>query len=365
MSVDDFLHLLHRYSGQDCSPDEMALIDRWYDRLRSELEPRLTTDERASLQRYLWQRIERRIDATSGEEHKQTGIRPIGASRRQWPVQRWAVAAVVVVLGMGAAGAFWFSGNALTGSPQNADKHSLSVFSKASPANWENDSRKPQLITLNDGSIVQLEPGAKLHALAKTNSQKREVWLTGRAFFSVKRDETKPFLVYAGTVVTRVLGTSFWVNAPLNAPAVDVSVRTGKVWVARLATYTLYTQTTPDSKQGVMLTPNQQVTFYTTKSQWAMGLVAKPQPLKIENDKAPAHFSFDETSLKDVLKTLENQYGIAISAPDKTLEHCRFTGDISQQPFYTQLEFICRSINASYELIGTQIVVSGPGCSPY
>ena len=361
MSVDEFLHLLHRYSRQDCSPDEIELIDRWYDRLRANLEPQLSLDERAILQRYLWQRIERRIEASM--EADEPISPPIGALRRLWPVRPWVVAAaVVVLLGVGTTLSYWFGGLSIGGLGSRGVREVVSALSGTSPTEWKNTTRQPQLITLTDGSTVQLEPGASLQAPAKPGAQTREVWLTGRAFFTVKRDTLRPFLVYTGSVLTRVLGTSFWVNAPANALAVDVSVRTGRVWVARQTAAPALVQETTPKGQGVVLTPNQRVTFYTTKSQWAMGLVAQPHPLELENIPVSAPFIFDETPLCDVFKSFDNQYGITVSAPDKTLANCRFTGDISQQDFYTQLELVCRSINASYEVIGTRIVISGPGC---
>lgn len=377
MSVDDFIHLLRRYGQQECSPDEVDLIDRWYDRLRAELEPRLTPDERFALQQYLWQRIERRMQIaepvgefepalalTDGPEpilHPST----IKAWRRP-RLSRWAVAAAVVVVGMGAALSYYLNNRDLTVREALPALTELVVPKADGTDEWRNTTRKSQQIKLDDGSTVQLEPGSQLHFAAPETGTKREVWLTGRAFFCVKRDEKRPFLVYTGAVVTRVLGTSFWVNAPANASAVDVSVRTGRVWVSRSTGGAVPETGSITGGHGVVLTPNQQVTFYTDKSQWDTGLVARPQPLKVDGA-APAEvrFGFDESPLPDVLKAFADQYGIEITAGDNLLENCRFTGDISGQPFFTQLELVCRAINASYEVVGTRIQISGPGCNPY
>lgn len=378
MTPDEFLKLLHRYSRHECSPDEIELIDQWYDRLRAEVEPRLTPEERQALQRHLWQRIEKRIGVVykppieNGEAShppRFNVVRPDveeaipDRQLRRWrPNWGWAAAAVAFVVGVGTVINYRYGDKWTAGSSATGGQAGQAIFQTETPTSWTNPTRQPKLITLGDGSTVQLQPGGQLKAPQKAGATTRDVWLTGKAFFSIKHDAKRPFLVYTGSVVTQVLGTTFWVNAPHNTPSVDVSVQTGRVWVSRRTG----DETTPvhptATGQGVMLTPNQQVTFYTDKSQWATGLIEQPRPLKMENNSLATSFNFDETPLTDVLETLQRQYGIEIAATNEALGNCRFTGDISQQPFFTQLELICRSINASYEVVGTRIVVSGAGC---
>ncbi|MFR5660052.1 MAG: FecR domain-containing protein [Butyricimonas faecihominis] len=67
-------------------------------------------------------------------------------------------------------------------------------------------------ITLADGSIVQLNSATQLKFPVVFDKEKREVYLTGEAFFEVQKDEKRPFYVIADGIKIRVYGTSFNVN---------------------------------------------------------------------------------------------------------------------------------------------------------
>lgn len=83
--------------------------------------------------------------------------------------------------------------------------------------------------TLPDGSQVELNGGSKLYGEADFGGDARKVRLEGEAFFSVKRDETKPFEVLTGAVRTTVLGTQFNLRAYQKNGPVHLSVVEGKV----------------------------------------------------------------------------------------------------------------------------------------
>src|SRR5690606_9914983 len=83
-------------------------------------------------------------------------------------------------------------------------------------------------VELPDGSVVWLNKGAKLSYLKGfKNFYDREVNLSGEAFFDVKPNAEKPFIIETANTATRVLGTSF--NVKTNGENVAVSVFSGKV----------------------------------------------------------------------------------------------------------------------------------------
>jgi hypothetical protein len=63
-----------------------------------------------------------------------------------------------------------------------------------------------------------------------------------------------------------------------------------------------------------------------------------------------------------VLKKLENAYGIQIIVENQMLNQCVFTADLNDLPLHTQLDLICKSVNASFEQRGTSIFINGEGC---
>ena len=75
-------------------------------------------------------------------------------------------------------------------------------------------------------------------------------------------------------------------------------------------------------------------------------------------------FEFDGATLNDIGTQISKAYGINIILENENLENCRFTGDIAAQPLYKKIEIICRAIDADYQIRGTEIVITGAGCTP-
>ena len=66
---------------------------------------------------------------------------------------------------------------------------------------------------LSDGTKVYLNAASELKYPVQFDSKKRQVHLSGEAYFEVAKDECRPFFVQAGDVRIRVLGTSFNVTS--------------------------------------------------------------------------------------------------------------------------------------------------------
>ncbi|WP_373512660.1 FecR family protein, partial [Persicitalea sp.] len=122
-----------------------------------------------------------------------------------------------------------------------------------------NDTDEPLFITLTDGSTISLQPRSRIsyaHNFNKTT--KREVHLSGEAFFEVAKDPNKPFYVFANELVTKVLGTSFNVRAYQDDEDITVEVRTGRVSVAVADQLGKQNMISTREREGILLLPNQQ-----------------------------------------------------------------------------------------------------------
>jgi transmembrane sensor len=230
----------------------------------------------------------------------------------------------------------------------------------------QNNSPSPLLIQLADGSNITLQPGSSIEYPKHFLREKREVKLIGEAFFQVAKDANRPFYVYAGKIVTHVLGTSFNVKQNAKTGDYEVAVRTGRVEV--------YTQTNEKENRrqntasnGVILVPNQKVIFTEQSQQFIASLVDNPQPLVDEEkaskkDMEQPRFEYQAAALGNVLQDLEKTYGIDFELERDALGLCLFTGDISNYDLFTKLDLICAALKASYEIKGTRILIKGRGC---
>lgn len=98
------------------------------------------------------------------------------------------------------------------------------------PITYETVKGQRSTIALEDGTVMQLNTDTRVVALLEDDE--RHVTIErGEAFFNVKRDEERPFLVDAGQTQVKVLGTKF--NVRLGASSNVVSVLSGLVSVAQ------------------------------------------------------------------------------------------------------------------------------------
>ena len=85
--------------------------------------------------------------------------------------------------------------------------------------------------TLPDGSVVTLAAHSKFIYTPGLTGDSRTISLEGDAGFSVVSDPARPFVVLAGDIAVRVLGTSFLVRS--GPDSTEVIVTTGVVEVSR------------------------------------------------------------------------------------------------------------------------------------
>lgn len=84
----------------------------------------------------------------------------------------------------------------------------------------------PERMTLEDGSVVELNAGAKVE-VDFTPNERRVHLVRGEAHFTVAKNPARPFIVAADKFSVRAVGTAFSVQ--LNRAAVSVLVTEGKV----------------------------------------------------------------------------------------------------------------------------------------
>lgn len=238
-----------------------------------------------------------------------------------------------------------------------------SIIPAVNMIHQKNITGKPIEIHLTDGSLVILKPNSSIYYSNSFNDTKREVFLEGDAFFDVFKDKQRPFLVYSGLIVTKVLGTSFAIK---NNPSgnTEVAVRSGKVQV--FENKELTGNVKPDL-HAVLLLPNQKVVYRIDNKNFETNLVDSPILVKevdnyISENKEHIPFIFNRDNLKTIIDELQKNYGVEIVVENEELNNCVFTGDVTEQDLYTKLKIICLTINANYEINGTKILITGPGC---
>ncbi len=239
---------------------------------------------------------------------------------------------------------------------QRSQQEAETVFVKQPDNGWIkifNEKTEVEKITLHDGSIISLEPGSEIQ-YPKQFGDKREICLSGEAFFEIAKDAKHPFLVYTSEVTTKVLGTSFRIKAHQQSKEIIVAVTTGKVSVFAK----------PDAReekiQEVTLTPNLQAVYDRRHQSVVKKIVDKPSVIK-----PPSVNKNYYTNIKvvNLLKALSESYGVEIKYSEAMLANCTLTTDImDEEGLYDQLEVICNALGAHYAMEGATIVIESNGC---
>lgn len=213
-------------------------------------------------------------------------------------------------------------------------------------------------VVLTDGSVVTLEPGSMLY-YPEMFASLREVYLVGDAFFEVAKDAAHPFLVYANEVTTKVLGTSFRVQALTGESEIIVAVKTGKVAVRA--------QTTSNDTHGnnivheVLLTPNQQAVYKRKEQVVLKQLVDKPEAI-VPPASPKDHYT--NTAVNSILEDLSTRYGVTIHYDEEALASCTLISDMAEgEGLFEQLEVICQALGGSYQTeADASITIQASGC---
>ena len=195
-----------------------------------------------------------------------------------------------------------------------------------------NTGRTPKEVLLDDGSKILLNRNSSISYSTKNT---RTLKLNGEAFFEVKKDDNKPFIVNTAELNLRVLGTSFNVNAYKNAKETLVSLVEGKLKVTALKHQEKYLS---PGEELVFNKENKRIHLNTFNSNSV--LAWKSSLIKCNN-----------TSLDFLMDRLENYYNIKID--NKTdFSNCVISGEFRSDLSLAEIiEIISFSHNIEFKAL--------------
>ncbi|QNF33221.1 FecR family protein [Adhaeribacter swui] len=200
--------------------------------------------------------------------------------------------------------------------------------------------------TLPDNSKVTLNGNSELRYTPWSAHQTREVTLRGEAYFSVQHTKNhQKFLVHLpGKMQIEVLGTEFNVTGRPNNTRVVLN--SGKVRL-RLS------NTQKNTPKEVEMEPGDMVEL-EPKS-------AKVAKIKVNPEKYSSWSSsmlvLDKTTLRELVSTLENTYGLQVTVPDTSLLRHTFSGKVPKQDAQILLLGLSKAFNLQITKKENQIII--------
>lgn len=206
---------------------------------------------------------------------------------------------------------------------------------KCNPAGQKSSFRLP------DGTVVYLHGNSKLSYPPFFSDDVRKVKMEGEAYFEVKQDLDKPFIVDLGKDQIRVTGTAF--NICSHKGFVSLALVEGSVTYA------------PENGTFEKLVPNQMLTKVPT------GKVTKKQfdPLEVCGWK-DKYLIFKDDSFAMMVAKLERWYGVTISAHLKLESDWSYSGTYHDKSLEYVLDGIGIASQFAYEIEGKNVTIYNP-----
>ncbi|MEQ9439206.1 MAG: FecR domain-containing protein [Cyclobacteriaceae bacterium] len=225
--MDSYQRLITKKLSGEIREEEETTLQEWLkasprnQRLFNQLEKAWKSTYEVSVQGQ--EQTFEKIAARLNLDQKQSISITISQSGSFWQ-RGWKIAASLLLL-LGAATLFVIYGEE-TKPPASTETVVAASIIKHNPRG------KKSIITLPDGTHARLNAESYLE-YPPDFSHNRQVKLVGEAFFDVVRDTLHPFIVTAGEVEVRVLGTSFNVQAFPFEEGMTVAVASGSVRVEK------------------------------------------------------------------------------------------------------------------------------------
>jgi ferric-dicitrate binding protein FerR (iron transport regulator) len=237
----------------------------------------------------------------------------------------WRVAAAAIVLGMAAcAGWYWWL------------REPAATFIVA-------DGQTAKTVQLADGTTVQLKAGSVLKVAGDFGKQRREVEITGAAWFAVEAAADRPFIVHTPHALNvEVLGTEF-----------NVDVREGKTRVLLTRGSVKVRLNTVNNTHEMLLKPGQMAdfdpvrkTFSRREADTLLYAAWKENLLTFRNE-----------TLAGVARQLHREFGQELRFADTSLQSLLFTGYLSSTDIRTSIKTVEQTFDLQAQRINQNTIL--------
>lgn len=271
----------------------------------------------AERSKYILDRLHAQLQVTTAavaEDIKQPPVRRLSA------VMKWVVAAAVLALS--------FTGYYLYQQAGSGPQEQSIVAATTSKLLLEsNQGAINRDVLLEDGSVITLAPGSSVRYYHPFINARRDISLSGQAWFAVAKDAARPFTVYANDIATTALGTKFMVST-LVQHKVAVRLFEGRV-VVKSATHEM-------PMNDVYLKPGEEFSVDRLLRQFIVKRfedeLEKTSPAAVaadvpKTDKTTvAALEFSQEPLSEVLHAIGKRYKVRFIYDDDAIKNELVTG---------------------------------------
>lgn len=379
MSNVEWKFLLDRYLQNNCTAEEAAIVDKWFTGLQAQGSvpfPQKVVDDPFS---YTTEQLA--IFEALSHKYKESREVPVISIRRK-RFYRWVAAASIIFL-LGCIGFFYLhrqpldrkviaevkdvlpGGNHATLTLANGqqivldsteigqltsqngmkviklDSGSLAYLGNTKDVGY-NTLSTPKggqyQLQLPDGTRVWLNAASSIRFPIAFVGSKREVYISGEAYFEVAQDVVKPFFVTVGNQRVKVLGTQFNIYGYQEEQSIRTTLLQGAVLVSL-------------GKETRLLKPGQQ--SINQKGTLLVRHVDTDQAIAWKN----GVFSLDNLSFQEFMNQLSRWYDLNIQYAAGKVPDIQIRGEMGRNLKLSQVLEGLKGMNVQFEVNGKTLVV--------
>lgn len=196
---------------------------------------------------------------------------------------------------------------------------------------------------LPDSSEIWINAGSTIKYPKEFKGDKRIVELDGEAYFSVKRDEMKPFIVNTEKLSVNVLGTKFNVKAYSDEEQITTTLTSGKIEVQ-------------SAKQSQILKPNEQLSFDKETSTISITEI----PSNETDAWLTGQLIFSDATFGQIIQALERKFNVSFSVnANVNLTQSRYTVKFIKKDSLEDILNVLKEVvgGFSYQINNNEIIV--------
>lgn len=306
MTKQEFQDLLDRYFNGIVSDSEKELIEKFYRKIQLEEDGWNSIDDerKNKIRSDIYDTIQKK--KRRNESNNKPG--------RSWI---WKIAASIVII-LGVAITLYL----------NQSTPDINYITKST------EKGQKATIILSDGSTVTLNAESVITYPEFFTNDARELSLEGEAFFDIKKDKTRPFMVTSHKIETTVLGTSFNVNA-YDSSAVSVALVSGRVKVNAAPNNSSFNQS------EVFLNPGERAFYNGASGEINIDSFYKKKLVAWKD----GIIYLSDAGYEQVFDKLSRWYGVEFEFANMPTEEWDYTGEFEDM----SLELVLNTIGFSKE----------------
>ncbi|WP_455169643.1 FecR family protein [Aegicerativicinus sediminis] len=199
-------------------------------------------------------------------------------------------------------------------------------------------------IELSDGTDVYLNAGSSIKFPIKfLEGLKREVFITGEAYFDVTKDQAHPFIVNTGDMAVEVLGTSFNVSNYPEDASIDVVLEEGSVALSNTA-----------SSSTLKLVPGEKGSLAKNGS---AALTKEEVNTKVYTGWRDGRLTFRNISFKNIIPKLEREYNVEVINNNMDLNDENFYASFNEEDIKVVLGYFQESFDLKFNVDKNKITI--------